>query len=259
MMTAWRGVVRAMMSGGCEAIAIAPELAGARVKLFRDSENGRTYCVLRGDGLGTFIVDPLAERELVHSAPHPLTDETTEQQALRLFRETRSRGYLLSGVPRRASSIVSDCQSGSMVSDAAHEDTHLFHAATAELAAFYGTRDFTIFQWHGMSATTCPGVNAYMTYGVAGAPAAGSKLLQLRDAMRVAHPTWGLHTPGSASCSMGGTTNVEGRLINGVAATKVCGTGTSTASQRFIHIEQQPGYRDANDWIASVAKVFPAK
>jgi hypothetical protein len=268
LITAWRGVVRQMLSGACEEITLSTELAGARVVRFRDWDNGRTYCVLRefddrnndgfvDRGLGTFIVDPAAERELVHSAPHPLTDSTTEKEAITIFRETRSRAYLLNGVARDASTTPSSCQSAYFESDAAHENRHLFQAATTELAAFYGTRDWTQIEWHGMADTTCPGVNAYMTYGVPGAPPAGSRLLVLRDAMRAAHPDWALHAPGTASCSMGGTNNVQGRMLNGVAADNVCVSAASTASGRFIHIEQQSAYRDPNAWIAAVRTAFP--
>ena len=59
------------------------------------------------------------------------------------------------------------------------------------------------------------------------------------------------------SSEMGGTTNVQGRLINAVAADKVCGTNATASSGRFIHIEQQPGYRDAKDWIAALVSAFP--
>lgn len=268
--SAWRGVIRQMLTGSCAGIPIAAELAGMRVAPFRDSENGRTYCVLRevddnnGDGyvdrgLGTFIVDPGAERELVHSAPHPFTDETTEKQAIAIFRETHSRAFLFTGVHRRASDTKSSCQSDYHVSDAAHEDTHLFHAATAELAAHYGAKPWTEIQWHGMAATTCPGVNAFMTHGVSTSPAADSQLVALRTAMRTAHPDWTVQVPGTADCSMGGTSNVQGRMLNQVAVGNVCGTSTKTSYGRFIHIEQQPGYRDASAWIAAVKTAFPAK
>ncbi len=267
---AWRSVIRQMLAGSCATIAVPAELSGMRVGPFRDRENGRTYCVLQevddkdGDGyvdrgFGTFVVDPAAERELVHSAPHPFTDETTEQEAVAIFRETHSRAFLFTGVHRRASTKSSSCQPAYHLSDAAHEDTHLFHAATAELAAFYGTTPWTEIQWHGMSTTTCAGVNAFMTYGVSTSPAADSQLVALRNAMRAAHPGWALHVPGTAACSVGGTSNVQGRMLNQVAAGEVCGTSTKTSYGRFIHIEQQPEYRDPNDWIAAVKTAFPAK
>jgi cellulose 1,4-beta-cellobiosidase len=46
-------------------------------------------------------------------------------------------------------------------------------------------------------------------------------------------------------------------LLNGVAASNVCGTAPSGYSGRFIHNEQDPGFRDPADWAPAVAATWP--
>ena len=59
--------------------------------------------------------------------------------------------------------------------------------------------------------------------------------------------------PGSGSCDLNATENMQGRLLNGVAAECVCCTAASSITQKFIHIEQHMEFRNPGDWIAPVA------
>src|SRR5262249_22935589 len=52
--------------------------------------------------------------------------------------------------------------------------------------------------------------------------------------------------------------NTQGRLINGVPAASVCGTPASSYNGRFIHIEQDPDFRNPGDWIAPVKDTWLA-
>ncbi len=61
---------------------------------------------------------------------------------------------------------------------------------------------------------------------------------------------WDVDLPGAGACSLNATDNTQGRLLNGVAAASVCGTAASSYSGRFIHVEQDPNYRNAGDWVA---------
>lgn len=63
--------------------------------------------------------------------------------------------------------------------------------------------------------------------------------------------------PGSGSCSLNATENVQGRLLNGVAAERVCCTAASSYTQKFVHIEQDPDFRNPSDWIAPIMDTFP--
>lgn len=264
---AWRAAVKRVMAGACD-FAVDPALSTiARVKTFKDAANGRTYCVLseaqpagKADrGLGTFVFDKSAERELVHAAPHPFTDKNTEKEALEIFRTTKSRAYLLSGTYRDASNTTSACQSSYRESDPAHHTDHLFQAVTEELAGVYGDDEWTIIEWHGMREEQCPGENVYMTYGVEGLPPASSALLALRDAIRAQRPEWKVYASGESDCSMAGTSNVQGRWLNHFSSSaSVCNDRAPAPSGRMMHVEQHPDYRIAADWAIAVAKAFPA-
>src|SRR5262245_12059908 len=127
----WRWVVRQMLAGSCD-FPQPPSLAGImQVKTFSDAGNGKSYCVFmevqdaNGNGIvdrgwGTFIVDPNAERELSHQAPHPIYDSTTENEAVGIFRDTNSRSFLMCGAHRNANPAPSTCQSSYNVADCAH-------------------------------------------------------------------------------------------------------------------------------------------
>jgi hypothetical protein len=74
-----------------------------------------------------------------------------------------------------------------------------------------------------------------------------TKIAVLRDNLLVHHPTWDVDLPGSDSCSLNATENVQGRLLTGVAAECVCCTEGSSYTQKFVHIEQDPNFRNPSD------------
>jgi hypothetical protein len=263
----WRRVVRAMLEGRCD-LALPGRLAGVmQVRTVRDGSNGRGYCVfmevLDADrngivdrGWGTFIVDPAGRRELHHHAPHPLSDATTERQALAIFRDTESRGYLMAGAHRNSDSGLSSCQRAYASADVAHNRESMFHATNEELAAFYGDEQWSAIQWHGMAETDCKAVNVYMSHGRDVAPSSADTISQLKERLLEHHPTWKVGVPGDDACSLNGTFNVQGRLLNGVEPSAVCGTAAHEHSGRFLHIEQDPAFRSFADWVEPVANVW---
>lgn len=95
-------------------------------------------------------------------------------------------------------------------------------------------------------------VEAYLTHGRNQAPVAGDKILELKSNMLTLHPTWNIGVPGTNACNLNGTDNVQGRLLNGVPAGSVCGTAAAGYTGRFIHNEQDPGFRDPADWLQAV-------
>ncbi|WP_437961601.1 hypothetical protein WME76_19450 [Sorangium sp. So ce119] len=267
-MSAWRSVVRAMMRGTCNTALPTSLSSFMRIRLLRDAANGRRYCVLMetGDqdedgfvdrGTGTFIVDAAAERELSHTAPHPLSDMTTETEAITIFKETRSRSLVLAGTHRDASLAVSNCQSSTMLSDVAHNVANMFHATHLELAAHYGPRPWWVISWHGMAEDTCRAVDVLLSHGMDVPPVEGDRALELRNNLLAYHPGWRVGLPGGGMCSLNGTTNVQGRYLNGVPASSVCGRPAARYSGRFVHIEQDPEFRDPDSWIAAVMDTWP--
>lgn len=264
----WRTVVNQMLNGDC-GFTLPASLNGImQIRNFTDASNGRNYCLLMevrdsnnngfvDRGWGTFIVYSAATRELSHQAPHPISDSTTEAQAIGVFKGTDSRSYLMAGAHRDANTAASTCQSSYQSADAAHNTANMFHATNAELMAWYGTANWTAIQWHGMAASTCSNTDVYPSHGRNVTPVATDPINVLRNNVLVYHPAWDVDLPGAGACTLNATDNTQGRLINGVAAGSVCGTAATTYNGRFIHIEQDPGFRAAADWLQPIRDTWP--
>jgi hypothetical protein len=264
----WRTVVNQIMQGLCD-FAVPASLNGiVQVKTFTDTGNGRNYCLLMeildqngngfvDNGFGTFIVYNSATRQLSHQAVHPIADSTTESQAVTVFKDTNSRSYLMAGAHRNANSAASTCLPSDPESDASHNSNTMVQATNEELLAYYGAAPWFAIQWHGMAASTCPTTDVYPSHGHIVTPAPTDKIAVLRDNLLVHHSTWNVDLPGSGSCSLNATKNVQGRLLNGVAAECVCCTAASSYTQKFVHIEQDPNFRNPSDWIAPITDTFP--
>ena len=125
------------------------------------------------------------------------------------------------------------------------------------LLAHYGDAPWFAIQWHGMAADTCPCTDVYPSHGVEIAPLATDKIAVLKANLRIHNPTWDVDLPGAGACTLNATDNTQGRLINGVPAGGVCGTAASSYNGKFIHIEQDPSFRNPNDWINPVKDTFP--
>ncbi|TAL19645.1 hypothetical protein EPN90_02895 [Patescibacteria group bacterium] len=269
--TDFRAMVRSLLNGGCAAIPLPARLANIySLRIFTDSENSQTYCVLMDTqdanndfktdhGWGVFIVNQSPQRELNIAITHPVDDWQTEEQGIGVFKGTESRTFFMAGATRGIGA-PSTCQpdSAHSSSDAAHNTASMSSAATQELNDWYGGRLWQQLQFHGMAATTCPGVGVYITNGLKTAPASGSSILALKTNLLKRHPDWSVKVPGDTpSCSLNATTNVQGRYLNGVAAGKECGQPASSNSQKFFSIEQAPGFRQAKDWIAAIEDTWP--
>ncbi len=265
----FRLAARAMLTGACATIALGETISSAyRVRTFTDAANAKHYCVLMevGDvdgngkvdrGWGTFIVDNSATRELNIAIAHPLDDARTQDEGLGIFRETNSRSLLLAGARRdlggQRSCPGEDAQGTCAASDVAHNTDTMFYAVTEELAAFYGSNDWTQLQFHGNRS--CPETDIHMSYGV-GIPLIGTdKLSVLKNQLTQHQPNWGVTVFGQPGdrCALDGTTNVEGRLLN---------DGAPAAQRRFIHIEQymdeqRTDRRDASNWIPVIVDSWP--
>lgn len=268
--SAFRQVVKAMFDGTCDTILLPSSLSGIYItRSFKDSDTAKTYCALvevkdaDGNGKvdrgwGTVIVDNAPKRELNIAITHPIDDWKTEEQGIGVFKGTESRTFFLAGA-RRAVGATSMCQpdSAHSSSDAAHNTDTMVFAATQELDAWYGSKPWHQLQFHGMAATTCPGVGVYITNGKNMTPASGDTLLVLKANVLKFQPTWILNVPGDApGCSLNATTNVHGRLLNGVTAEHVCGVSAKTYSQKFFHLEQAPNFRKAVDWIPIINETW---
>lgn len=276
----WCSVVTQMLAGETPHNITLPSSLGGiySLAMFTDSDNGKSYFVLMetggldNDGLvdrgwGTFIVDPEPVRELSIQIAHPKLGIRTAEQGIGVFKGTNARSFLMAGAHRSANGVPSACQPSYLQADAAHNDNTLFQTTVEALLNFHNVTvgrlpaqgGFVAIQFHGMGSSSCPDVDVYMTYGVESPPVPGDRLLTLQANLEEHNPDWVVTVPGDIlSCSLTGTMNIQGRLLNNVASTAVCMIGASSYTGRFIHIEQKLGCRDPDDWVPAINDAFPA-
>jgi hypothetical protein len=270
----WRGVVAQMLLGFCEDVALPDSLRDAYViRWFNDVSTAQQYCVLMevadedGDGVvdrgwGTFIINPSPSRELSIQIAHPVADKDTEDEGIGVFKGTSSRSFLMAGTHRNANSITSTCQSTFLEADVAHNIVNLFQPTVQELLTFYNVigTDFVGIQFHGDAPDSCPGVDVYLTHGLNRKSVAGDKILDLQSNLLAYHPAWHVDVPDPANppCNLHGSTNVQGRLLNGVEPGSVCTVSASSSTGKFIHVEQKFAFRNAQDWVGPINDTWPS-
>lgn len=260
-LTDWQTVVTSMLGGNCESIVLPVSLqSNFTIAAFTDNDNSRSYCVFTetadGDndgmldlGWGTFIVYAAATTNLAIDISHPLNDTNTPEQGIVVFKNTGARTFSMANAHRRANAAVSACQTDFQIADAAHNTTHTFHASLEAMDTYYSglSQTFHTIQFHGMGTSSCVGVDVYITHGRNTAPQGSDPISDLKTNFLAAIPdSWNITVtvPGdSPSCNLTGTTNVQGRLLNGVTSGSECGTAANAYSGQFIHIEQKRDIR----------------
>lgn len=268
-----RQIAAQMLAGRCDDIALASLKNNYSVASFTDKGNNTKYCVMMevvdqdnnafvDRGWGTFIVNNAPSRELNIQAPHPLFDLDTEAQAIGVFKGVGARTYLVAGAHRDANKERTTCEpdTGDGVADASHNSNTIFQSASQAIMDYYNSnnKNWVAIQFHGKATTSCPGVDAFMTYGSTAPPKPGEKLLELKANVLKRHPNWVVTVPGDAPpCTLNATDNVTGRLYNNVPATNVCPVAASIYTGRFIHIEQNREQRTAADWIPAILDTWP--
>jgi hypothetical protein len=286
----WRDVIGQMLDGNCSSITLTDTLAGV-YSVSKRTYEGKDYCVLMevldqispsgivDRGWGTFIVNMQPCRELSIQIAHPIHDIDTDIQGINVFKATNSRSFLMAGTHRYANYVCSACQHptcdppGSTVSDpttekyveadVAHNVANLFQPAVEELLEYYGVEEnFVAIQFHGMGDKYCSGVDVYLTHGLDTPPNTGDKIMVLSSNLVTYNSGWTVTVPGdSPTCTLSGSYNVQGRLLNNVATGDVCITAAMNYSGRFIHIEQKKerdgiSFRDADNWINAINDTF---
>ncbi len=290
-------LLRLESSAGCARVGLPAELARYEVFAFSPA-GGSGSCVLmevadeNGDGKvdrgwGTLIVNPDAKRELSIQVPHPQCDLGTRRQGIEVFEQTGARSFVMAGSHRHASLSCSpdqplQCTAGEKIvpppsgpvmtryseSDAAHNVESFFQVATERMAAFYATpttdgsnADFAAIQFHAKGASSCRDLDVFMSHGVAESQPSKSgkdRITLLSERLLAHNPTWKVGVAGSSRCALGGTENVQGRLLNGVNATQVATQPARAASGHFVHVEQKRGkFRRSAHWVRAINETWP--
>ena len=262
-------VVTQMMNGACNFALPASLEANYQISTFTDSLSTKSYCLLMevldadfdgvvDKGWGTFIVNNEAtRRNLNQSAPHPIFDSTTENQAINIFQDTDSRSYLMCGAHRHTNGLTGGtCESNYGEADCAHQVDGMFHAAVVALDQYYASTPWTHIQWHGKGSTTCPLLDVYGSQGFDAEQPPDSNVVSLRDLMAINQPGYKFGLTGTIpACNLNATDNVQGRHLNG--ATDICLANTGgTPTNKFVHLEQSGAIRSggAEIWNLSVGQ-----
>lgn len=275
-------VVTQMMNGACNFALPASLAANYQIRTFPDSPTAKSYCLLMevvdavpavphpdgvvDKGWGTFIVNNNAKRRnLNHSAPHPIFDQTTENQAINIFQDTDSRSYLMCGAHRHTngeSDPYSTCEKDYGEADCAHQINTMFHAAVVALNQYYASTPWTHIQWHGN--TSCPDVDVYGSQGFSKVQLPDSNVLSLRNVMANNQKDFTFKLTCDPACdkpaceNLDATDNVQGQYLNG--ATNICRSNKGGApTNKFVHLEQSDHIRKggAEIWNLSVEQNWP--
>ena len=136
-LAAWTTVIASLLEvdGNCNSVSLPTDLSGIyTVSLFTESViGGRSFCILsesnsnsgyyvRGWGLVAVPATRAAVSRNIHfSAPHPVNDSRTPEQATALFKRTGAKSLVITGRQRDAYKIASSCSGNYFKTDAAHD------------------------------------------------------------------------------------------------------------------------------------------
>lgn len=192
-------------------------------------------------GWGLYVSNPNYQRDLIVAVPHPLHDSFTPQQGVNMFRYMGGRILAMAGTHRCANDeasfsdgttkVCSDTNTSEKykVSDMAHYDSTAFqivHESIKELS----TNVYAI-NLHGHANSSCEDV--FLSSGRSDDPQ--TSLQSVRDSLIALNVDAAMTGDGS-SCTLAGTTNVQGRFING--STNPADDQPVSNTGFFFHVEQ---------------------
>lgn len=254
----WRSIVTNVINGNYSSAHSDAGSMGYGLTQFTDEVSGKAYYILAKTSAssnywGIYAFNNSAIRQkLLIQAPHPVFDFKTGLQSAYVFIQTGARALFVSGVHRCNSTSRSECAGTTTVcstvgasdkfrkSDPAHNEDGLFHKTLLVLEALISN---TIsVQLHGFSWVSGD-PDLLMSNGTTSTPSP-DYLSTLKDKLLDEDDTleFGIHHISPLS-KLTGTTNVQGRFINN--SSNPCSSSASTASGRFLHIEQ--AYKNLRD------------
>jgi hypothetical protein len=233
-------------------------------------ESGNDYIIASDDSNTgrdpTIILNMTPRLDFLVEAPHVPFEPGTAEQAGILLKELGGRAAIISGADRCASRSFTTCDGSTEVcngvtqryrdSDPGHNVSTLFHTAHVVFSARWPAA--LVMSLHGMMDDT-KGVRTSLIISngtnAADDPSANTPATRLRIAVGDYYGE-----PGAVvSCNLQdderykfrklcGTTNVQGRQVNGEA--DACHRSVSQPTGRFIHMEQDWAVREpyAREW-----------
>ena len=221
------------------------------VQLTDTSFSDAEYYVIREQspvvyGWGLFAVNPEYQRDVIIAIPHAGFDSYTTQEGVNMFRYLGGRVLSISGTHRCANdeAAISDgtttvCSSDNSsedfkVSDMAHFDSSAFQIAHESIKEL-STNVFAI-NLHGHADSDCEDV--FLSNGREDDPQ--TSLQTVRDSL-IAYGVDAAMTGDGSSCTLAGTTNVQGRFING--SSNPADDQPASNTGYFFHVEQSGDIR----------------
>ena len=207
---------------------------------------------------GITVFNPNSCRsDLIIQAPHPIKDFNTGKQAIFTYFKTKALVLMISGTNRCNHNTPTSCDGSTSVcngsplpypiSDVAHNDESVFQKTTSTLHNKIPSSLF--IQFHGFTKTSS---DPYLiaSNGNNKTPVI-DYISSLTNELSMIDPSISYKVPhiDTSWNRLIGSTNVQGRLINGSA--DPCNTSSNLNSGRFIHLEQEKNKLrlNANGWI----------
>lgn len=213
--------------------------------------------VKAGDGQPVFSIRRGPARKLIVEVPHTVFDYRTLEQGTEIFTKLEARALLVAGAHRCASGRASACSGASAVcsdgagtagpfreSDMAHAVDSVFQRAHELITAAYPND--VVLSLHGMDKR-----GMIISDGTRIPTSSTATVARLAARLAEDHPQEPIllcNRPGARDPrteDLCGTTNVQGRQLNGSA--DACAEDATRSSGRFLHLEQSPRFRKHPD------------
>ncbi len=221
------------------------------VLLTDTSFSNREYYLIREKspvtlGWGLFASDADFQRDVIVAVPHPLHDSYTPQEGVNLFQYLGGRLLAMAGTHRCSNdeaafsdgttTVCSDTQTSEKykVSDMAHYDSTAFQIAHESLKEI--STNIYALNLHGHANASCEDV--FLSNGRSDDPQ--TSLQTVRDSL-IADGVDAAMTGDGSSCTLAGTTNVQGRYMNG--STNPADDQPVSNTGFFFHVEQSKNIR----------------
>ncbi|PFH48785.1 hypothetical protein AMATHDRAFT_149106 [Amanita thiersii Skay4041] len=294
---AWSTAVSSLLqvdsNNTCASVSAA--LPGALKDIYAIFEltepSGRTFCVFAENvaehntkydkGWGILVVPSTrsaVSRHVHVSAPHPIHDFDTEKQAAEVFRGIGAKSLFIPGRDRRAFLEVTPCvpsmiRSKHFKTDPAYDKNETFFDTYRQIIHWQNQNggcpspSCAYVQFHGRNASTCRENQVFISTGLGEDPPSLEwytnnetyPVKRIKSQLAAAFPSWNVALPSDSACNLVATTNIGGRLINGVNESDICTEEASAEHTlgQFVHVEQSSMSRSP-DYYEAWVQVFLA-
>ena len=253
-MTTWQTIIDNLIANNTTTANTNAATLDYEVVLFTDnsvSPNQQYYLLQKtatgSNYWGTYVFNAAPCREIIIQSPHPIHDSNTGNQGAYCFKNTNARLFMLAGTHRCNQTAFSSCSGTTTAcsststsenfrtSDMAHNADNCFQATSDKMHD-----DFTsafIVQLHGFGKDASDPY-VILSNGTTNVPSGTDYANNFKTTLAA--------TDGTLTFKVGhidawtrliGTTNTQGRYINGEATP--CTDAASAATGRFIHLEQE--------------------